>query len=122
MKNRIYIFDTTLRDGEQSPGASLNLHDKLTIAQQLARLNVDVIEAGFPVSSQVQFEATRLIAEEVKGPIVAALARVWISISTVQHKRWKKQRNRAFMYLPRPQKSIWKRNLKKAKTKYWNWL
>jgi 2-isopropylmalate synthase len=75
MKNRIYIFDTTLRDGEQSPGASLNLHDKLTIAQQLARLNVDVIEAGFPVSSQVQFEATRLIAEEVKGPIVAALAR-----------------------------------------------
>ncbi|MBN1542642.1 2-isopropylmalate synthase [candidate division KSB1 bacterium] len=75
MKNRVYIFDTTLRDGEQSPGASLNLQDKLTIAHQLARLNVDAIEAGFPVSSQVQFDATRMIAEEVKGPTIVALAR-----------------------------------------------
>lgn len=73
--NRILIFDTTLRDGEQSPGASLSVADKLAIAHQLARLRVDVIEAGFPVSSEVQFEATRLIAHEVEGPAVAALAR-----------------------------------------------
>jgi len=51
MDNRIFIFDTTLRDGEQSPGASLNVQEKLEIAHQLAKLNVDVIEAGFPVSS-----------------------------------------------------------------------
>ena len=75
MKDKVYIFDTTLRDGEQSPGASLNIQDKLTIAHQLARLNVDCIEAGFPVSSNVQFEATRLIAQEVKGPTIVALAR-----------------------------------------------
>jgi len=74
-KDRIIVFDTTLRDGEQSPGASLEVSDKLTIAQQLARLKVDVIESGFPVSSQAQFQATELIAKEVKGPIIAALAR-----------------------------------------------
>ena len=73
--NRVIIFDTTLRDGEQSPGASLDVNDKLAIAHQLARLRVDVIEAGFPVSSKAQFEATRLIAQEVKGPTIAALAR-----------------------------------------------
>ncbi len=73
--DRIIIFDTTLRDGEQSPGASLDVPDKLAIAHQLARLRVDVIEAGFPVSSKAQFEATRLIGQEVKGPIIAALAR-----------------------------------------------
>jgi len=73
--NRVLIFDTTLRDGEQSPGASLSVADKLAIAHQLARLRVDVIEAGFPVSSNVQFEATQLIAHEVEGPSIAALAR-----------------------------------------------
>ena len=72
--NRILIFDTTLRDGEQSPGASLNVHEKIEIAHQLARLNVDVIEAGFPVSSPAQFEAVRRIAEEVPV-IVAGLSR-----------------------------------------------
>ena len=73
--DRIIVFDTTLRDGEQSPGASLDIQDKLAIANQLARLKVDVIEAGFPVSSHAQFEATQLIAREVKGPIITALAR-----------------------------------------------
>ena len=73
--NRVIIFDTTLRDGEQSPGASLGVPDKLAIAQQLARLGVDVIEAGFPVSSPTQFDAVRLVAKEVKGPVIAALAR-----------------------------------------------
>ncbi|MFC1764782.1 2-isopropylmalate synthase [Planctomycetota bacterium] len=73
--NRILIFDTTLRDGEQSPGASLSIQEKLEIAQQLALLQVDIIEAGFPVSSPAQFEATHLIAQEVSGPVVAGLAR-----------------------------------------------
>ena len=72
---RIWIFDTTLRDGEQSPGAALSITEKVEIAHQLAALGVDIIEAGFPVSSPVQFEATRLIAEQVRGPVIAGLAR-----------------------------------------------
>jgi 2-isopropylmalate synthase len=74
-EEKIIIFDTTLRDGEQAPGASLTISEKLEIAQQLAVLGVDVIEAGFPVSSPVQFEATKLIAEQVAGPTIAGLAR-----------------------------------------------
>ena len=74
MSEKIIIFDTTLRDGEQSPGASLNVHEKVEIARQLEKLNVDIIEAGFPVSSSVQFEAVERVAGEV-GVIVASLAR-----------------------------------------------
>lgn len=74
MKEKIYIFDTTLRDGEQSPGASLNIYEKLEIAHQLAKLNVDVIEAGFPVSSPAQFEAVYAISSEVDR-IIAGLSR-----------------------------------------------
>jgi 2-isopropylmalate synthase len=74
-KNRIVIFDTTLRDGEQCPGASMNLREKLEVARQLARLKVDVIEAGFPVSSDGDFEAVQTIARQIKGPIIAGLAR-----------------------------------------------
>lgn len=74
-KDKIFIFDTTLRDGEQSPGASMSINEKVEIAHQLATLGVDIIEAGFPVSSPAQFEATRLIAEQVKGPTIAGLAR-----------------------------------------------
>ena len=73
--SRIIIFDTTLRDGEQSPGISLNTAEKLEIAHQLARLGVDVIEAGFPISSPGDFEAVRAIAREVHGPVIAGLAR-----------------------------------------------
>lgn len=73
--NKVYIFDTTLRDGEQSPGASLKGHEKLAIAHQLARLNVDVIEAGFPFSSQGDFDSVRQIAAEVEGPTICGLAR-----------------------------------------------
>jgi 2-isopropylmalate synthase len=69
------IFDTTLRDGEQCPGASMNLREKLEVARQLARLKVDVIEAGFPVTSEGDFTAVQTIAREVKGPIIAGLAR-----------------------------------------------
>jgi 2-isopropylmalate synthase len=74
-KNRVQMFDTTLRDAEQTPGASLTVPDKLEIAQQLTRLNVDIIEAGFPVSSNEDFEAVRRIAHEIEGPRVCALAR-----------------------------------------------
>jgi len=75
MARKIFIFDTTLRDGEQSPGASMDMEEKLEIAQQLKRLNVDVIEAGFPFSSNGDFEAVQMIASEVKGPYICALAR-----------------------------------------------
>ena len=74
-KNRIIIFDTTLRDGEQCPGASMTLREKLEVARQLARLKVDVIEGGFPVISEGDFTAVNTIAREIKGPIVAGLAR-----------------------------------------------
>ncbi|MEI7731773.1 MAG: 2-isopropylmalate synthase [Verrucomicrobiota bacterium] len=73
--NRIIIFDTTLRDGEQCPGASMNLREKLEVARQLARLKVDVIEAGFPVISDGDFASVNAIAKEIKGPIIAGLAR-----------------------------------------------
>ncbi len=71
----IRIFDTTLRDGEQAPGATLNKAEKLEVAHQLARLKVDIIEAGFPIASPDDFEAVRAIATEVKGPRIAGLAR-----------------------------------------------
>ncbi len=73
--NKVMILDTTLRDGEQCPGASLNQREKLEIAQQLARLNVDVIEAGFPIASPDDFRAVQAVAEQVKGPSVAGLSR-----------------------------------------------
>src|SRR6201987_6506261 len=75
MPEKIVIFDTTLRDGEQCPGASMNLREKMEVARQLQRLNVDVIEAGFPVISDGDFEAVQRIATEVRGPIIAGLAR-----------------------------------------------
>lgn len=75
MSRTIKIFDTTLRDGEQCPGASMNKEEKLTVARQLARLNVDIIEAGFPIASEDDFNGVRLIAQEVKGPVIAGLAR-----------------------------------------------
>ena len=71
----IRIFDTTLRDGEQSPGASMNIQEKLTVAKQLARLGVDVIEAGFAFSSPGDFEAIKTIGNEVSGPVICSLAR-----------------------------------------------
>lgn len=73
--DKVIIFDTTLRDGEQCPGASLNHREKLEIAQQLAGLNVDVIEAGFPIASPDDFRAVKAVAEKIKGPRIAGLAR-----------------------------------------------
>ena len=74
--NVVRIFDTTLRDGEQAPGIALTKAEKVEIAEQLARLNVDIIEAGFAISSQGEFEAVREIATSVRGPVIASLARV----------------------------------------------
>ncbi len=71
----IRIFDTTLRDGEQSPGASMNIDEKLRIAKQLQKLNIDVIEAGFPIASEGDFEAVRKVAQTIKGPEIAGLCR-----------------------------------------------
>ena len=90
---KVIIFDTTLRDGEQAAGASLNLQEKLGIARQLDRLGVDVIESGFPTSSIGEFEAVRLIARELKRPTICALTlanieavdRAWEAVKDAAH-------------------------------------
>ncbi|MDD3513199.1 MAG: 2-isopropylmalate synthase, partial [Synergistaceae bacterium] len=71
----VRIFDTTLRDGEQAAGINLNKEEKLQIAMQLAKMKTDIIEAGFPAASPGDFEAVKLIAQQVDGPIIAGLAR-----------------------------------------------
>jgi len=75
MSRKIIVFDTTLRDGEQVPGAKLNKRQKIEIAEQLAKLGVDVIEAGFPCSSPEDLKAIQAVSEQVKGPVIAGLAR-----------------------------------------------
>jgi 2-isopropylmalate synthase len=75
MPEKVFVFDTTIRDGEQSPGCSMNLEEKLRMARQLDRLGVDILEAGFPIASQGDFEAVRAIGAEIRRPIIAALAR-----------------------------------------------
>ncbi|MFZ5587588.1 MAG: 2-isopropylmalate synthase [Thermodesulfobacteriota bacterium] len=95
MDNRVFIFDTTLRDGEQSPGASMNREEKLRIAHKLAQLGVDIMECGFPAASPGDFEAVQLIAREVQGPVVCGLARTrpedihtcWEAIKDAQRPR-----------------------------------
>ncbi|HBR22061.1 MAG TPA: 2-isopropylmalate synthase, partial [Nitrospiraceae bacterium] len=71
----VRIFDTTLRDGEQSPGASMTVDEKIQVAKQLARLGVDIIEAGFAISSQGDFDSIKRIGDEVEGPVICSLAR-----------------------------------------------
>ncbi|MBI2849276.1 MAG: 2-isopropylmalate synthase [Chloroflexi bacterium] len=93
--DRILIFDTTLRDGEQSPGATMHLEEKLEIARQLDRLGVDIIEAGFPISSPGDFEAVQRIAREVRQPVICALThaqeesidRAWEAVKDARHPR-----------------------------------
>ena len=75
MAEKVFIFDTTLRDGEQSPGCSMNLDEKLEMARQLEQLNVDILEAGFPIASQGDFDAVVAISAELRRPVIAALAR-----------------------------------------------
>ena len=74
-RERVTIFDTTLRDGEQSPGCSMNVAEKQRLARQLDRLGVDVIEAGFPIASDGDFTAVQAIAAEIRRPIICRLAR-----------------------------------------------
>ncbi len=93
--DKVTIFDTTLRDGEQAAGGTLNIEEKMEIARQLGRLGVDVIEAGFPVTSPGDFEAVRRIAAEVRGPIICGLARAhpndidkaWQAVKDAERKR-----------------------------------
>src|SRR6266496_4459933 len=93
--DRVIIFDTTLRDGEQSPGFSLTSDQKINMAHQLSKLGVDVIEAGFPAASPDDFAAVQRIAREVRGPIVAGLARCvpedidrcWEAVKEAAHPR-----------------------------------
>ncbi len=93
--DRVIIFDTTLRDGEQAAGGTLNVQEKLQIARQLEKLGVDVIEAGFPISSPGDFEAVRLIAREVRTPVICGLARAhpddidraWEAVKEAEHPR-----------------------------------
>ena len=87
MTEHVKIFDTTLRDGEQSPGISLDVGEKLEIADQLARLGVDVIEAGFPIASQGDFEAVEAIAKAVKGSTIAGCRAPASRTSTGRGKR-----------------------------------
>jgi 2-isopropylmalate synthase len=95
MPEKVFIFDTTLRDGEQSPGCSMNLDEKLQMARQLDRLGVDILEAGFPIASQGDFEAVRAIAAEIRRPIIAGLARAneldikraWEALEGAEHPR-----------------------------------
>ncbi|HEV2419853.1 MAG TPA: 2-isopropylmalate synthase, partial [Terriglobia bacterium] len=75
MPEQVFIFDTTLRDGEQSPGCSMNLKEKLEMGRQLDLLGVDILEAGFPIASQGDFEAVKEVAAEIRRPVIAALAR-----------------------------------------------
>src|ERR1700693_3480029 len=92
---RIRIFDTTLRDGEQSPGCSMNVQEKLRLAHQLDRLGVDIIEAGFPIPSEGDFAAVQAIAAAVRRPVIAGLARAcaadieraWQALDDAKHPR-----------------------------------
>ena len=83
MSDRLIIFDTTLRDGEQSPGASMTSEEKIAIARLLEKMQVDVIEAGFPAASQGDFEAVKEIASEIKDSTICALARAVEGICSV---------------------------------------
>lgn len=110
----IKIFDTTLRDGEQCPGASMNLREKLEVAQQLARLNVDVIEAGFPIASPGDFEAVSTIAKEIKGPTICGLARSLKKDIDRAAEALKKTKNRRIHVFLATSKIHMKYKLKKA--------
>jgi len=95
MEERVFIFDTTLRDGEQCAGVTLSVEEKLQIARQLEKLGVDVIEAGFPISSPGDFEAVKVIAQKVRTPVIAGLARAlkgdidrcWEAVKHARHPR-----------------------------------
>ena len=115
MKDKVIIFDTTLRDGEQSPGASLDTRKKLEIAHQLARLGVDVIEAGFPVSSPGDFQAVKMVAGKVRGPIICGLARAIKKDIDAAHRAVAPARKKRIHVFLATSKVHMKYKLKKAK-------
>lgn len=118
---RVLIFDTTLRDGEQAAGTSLNPQEKLEIARQLEKLGVDIIEAGFPVTSQGDFEAVRLIARELANTTVCALShanqeaidRAWEAV--------KPAKRAAYTSSSRPPACTWPISLRKARLMCSSW-
>lgn len=108
MSDRVIIFDTTLRDGEQALAASLTVKEKLQIAQALERLGVDVMEVGFPVSSPGDFQSVQTIARHIKNSRVCALARALPKISMPQVKPCGSPRRFASTPLSPPPPSMWR--------------
>ena len=106
----LIIFDTTLRDGEQSPGASMTQEEKLRIAKALERMQVDVIEAGFAIASQGDFESVKAVADTIKESRVCSLARGGMRISTEPEKRLKTPMPAVSTHLLPPHPSTWSTN------------
>ena len=110
MTDHLIIFDTTLRDGEQSPGASMTREEKMRIAKQLERMKVDVIEAGFPAASNGDFESVKAVADGLKTAPYAAWRARWNATSTAPARRSRARLPGAFIPSSRPARSTWKRN------------
>jgi len=108
--DKVIIFDTTLRDGEQAAGGTLNIQEKLEIARQLENLGVDVIEAGFPMASPGDFEAVSAIAKEVRKPVICGFHMPAQTRLTERPKRLKTRHTREFISFYRLRKSIWYTN------------
>ena len=102
MKDKVWIFDTTLRDGEQALKASLTEDDKIQLAHTISRLNVDVMEVGFPVSSPADFRSVQRIATEVKGPIICGLDVLLQKILKHVVKHFARQSKAVFIHLLQP--------------------
>lgn len=105
-KDRIYIFDTTLRDGEQSPGCSMNLDEKIRLAEMLDEMGVDIIEAGFPVASKGDFESVNKVAQTVKQVTVAGLCRARTADIEAAAEALYPRRASGFTLLSRPRPCI----------------
>src|SRR5258708_19145546 len=117
---RILVFDTTLRDGEQSPGCSMNVQEKLRLAHQIDRLEVDVIEAGFPIASEGDFAAVQAIAATILRPIIAGLARACTQDIERAWPASKARRVPASMCFWPPRTSICNTNSRSRASSVWN--
>ena len=118
---RISIFDTTLRDGEQSPGASMSIEQKLEIAGQLARLGVDVIEAGFPISSPHQLEGVKLISREVRDRSSRPSRAPWKRTSTAPPRPFEKPSTRVSIPFSPRRPFTWSSSYASRPTRCWTW-
>ena len=121
-KEKIFIFDTTLRDGEQAAGSHLGSLEKLEIARQLARLKIDVLEVGFPASSPEDFKAVELISKEIEGPIICALSRAVKEDIDSCSKALAPAKKSGFIRVLVFLLSIWKENCKNQKMRFFVWL